>query len=414
MKISHLIASLAIVACTAFAWFILGGALAYRTETSTMDMRAGVSGVWGPEIHQQHPHAWFETPNAFGGKSDILPSASDIKVDLISDPQKKGLIRHQTYDVKFKAAYTFTNPTKIPQTFYIAFPLPQDTAGLKGFELELDGETNTNTTTPNASGVVIKTILLPASGSTTMKVAYNTRGTDTWKYVFDDTRRISGFQLEMRTDFEEVNYPDGTSSPTDESPLDSNGWFALWNYSDILDAQAIGMDMPKELNAGPVASRIAFFAPVSLLFFVTVILLIGGLKKISIHPMHIFFISAGFFAFHLLFAYLVDLIDIYVSFGIAAVTSVALVCGYLRAVGGDSLFKVALPAQSIYLVFFSASFFIDGLTGITLTVLGIVTLALLMFLTAKTDWKTFFAKNTRSNRKSNTPPHIPAQPTTAS
>jgi inner membrane protein involved in colicin E2 resistance len=88
------------------------------------------------------------------------------------------------------------------------------------------------------------------------------------------------------------------------------------------------------------------------------------------------------------------------SFGISAATSVLLVCGYLKAVGGKGLFKIALPAQTIYLVFFSASFFVDGLTGITLAVLGVVTLALLMFLTAKIDWKTFFAKS---------PPAIPAR-----
>jgi hypothetical protein len=52
----------------------------------------------------------------------------------------------------------------------------------------------------------------------------------------------------------------------------------------------------------------------------------------------------------------------------------------------------------VYLVVFSASFFIDGLTGITLAIMGVITLALLMFLTAKTNWKTFFAKK---------PPAIP-------
>ena len=75
-----------------------------------------------------------------------------------------------------------------------------------------------------------------------------------------------------------------------------------------------------------------------------------------------------------------------------------LVCGYLKAVGGNGLFRIALPAQAIYLVLFSASFFIDGLTGITLAILSVITLSLLMFLTAKTDWKTFFTKK---------PPAIP-------
>jgi hypothetical protein len=36
-------------------------------------------------------------------------------------------------------------------------------------------------------------------------------------------------------------------------------------------------------------------------------------------------------------------------------------------------------------VLFSASFFINGLTGITLAILSVITLALLMVLTAKID-----------------------------
>jgi inner membrane protein involved in colicin E2 resistance len=150
------------------------------------------------------------------------------------------------------------------------------------------------------------------------------------------------------------------------------------------------MDMPKLLNAGPVALRIVQFAPVSLLFFTAVVLLVAVLKRIPLHPMHVFFVSAGFFAFHLLFAYLVDLLDPYASFGVAAAVSLLLVAGYLRAVGGKLLFRVAVPAQLIYLMLFSLSFFFDGLTGITLAVVSVLTLALLMILTAKVDWRQVF------------------------
>jgi hypothetical protein len=134
---------------------------------------------------------------------------------------------------------------------------------------------------------------------------------------------------------------------------------------------------------------------VSLLFFTAVVLLVAALKRIPLHPMHVFFVSAGFFAFHLLFAYLVDLLDPYASFGVAAAVSLLLVAGYLRAVGGKLLFRVAVPAQLIYLMLFSLSFFFDGLTGITLAVVSVLTLALLMILTAKVDWRTVFHQGER-------------------
>lgn len=398
MKISHLIASVAIVGCTTLAWFLLGAALSQRTSESSAEMQSEVAGVWGPELVQQHPEAWFETPNARNGRARVLPSSSKIHVNLISEPKQRGLLWHRTYDVTFKAGYTFANPTKIPQTVYISFPLPSNTAGLQEFQFKLGENDNSANSLPGASGVVTRAIQLPASGSVTLQTGYRTRGTNVWKYEFPDNRRIAGFNLTMQTNFPEISFPVGTGSPSQRNPQEG-GYSLAWNHPDVLSAPAIGMEMPKRLNAGPVAARISFFAPVSLLFFVTVILLIGGIRGIPLHPMHVFFISAGFFAFHLLFAYLVDILPLITSFGISAATSLILVCGYLKAVGGRTLFQIAAPAQTIYLIFFSASFFIDGLTGITLAVLGVITLALLMTLTAKIEWKTFFAKR---------PPPVPS------
>lgn len=400
MKISHLIASVAIIACTTIAWFLLGTALSLRTNESSTAMQNEVAGVWGPELTQQHPEAWFESANALGGKAVVMPTATHAVVDLTSEPKRRGLLWHRTYDVSFKSDYTFTNPTKIPQTLTLSFPLPEKTAGLENFQFQLGEQTSPNRETPNLSGIVTRAVLLPASASITLHTEYQTRGTNTWQYRFPDNRRISGFQLTMHTNFADINFPVGTGSPTQRTQ-DGAGFTLDWNYPDVLAASSIGMDMPKHLNAGPVATRIAFFAPVSLLLFVTLILLIGGIRGTPLHPMHVFFIAAGFFAFHLLFAYLVDLLPLAPSFGIASATSLVLVCGYLKLAGGSALFKIALPAQAVYQVLFSASFFIDGLTGITLAILSVITLALLMILTARVDWKSFFT------RKSALPPPYP-------
>jgi hypothetical protein len=109
-------------------------------------------------------------------------------------------------------------------------------------------------------------------------------------------------------------------------------------------------------------------------------------RGVNLHPMNYFMLAAGCFAFQLLFAYLVDLVPIYWSFTIAAAVSLVLVCGYVRAVGGRGMFWVALPAQLAYMVLFSYSFFFDGLTGLTITIGAIITLGLLMLLTAKVNW----------------------------
>lgn len=394
MKLLHLFAAAGIVACAAIAWFVLAATLEYRTDGSGRAMKQEVSGVWGPPLAQLHPLAWFETPNAPNGRAELLPATSTVTVDLTYDPKRRGLIWHRTYDVAVTADHVFTNPTRIPQTLYLTFPLPESSAGLTGFEFRLGDDESAAAAVPGAAGIITRAVQLPAAGSITLHTRYETRGTDTWLYRFPDNRRLSGFKLTMRTNFPEINFPVGTASPSTRA-LDGGGYTMVWDYPDILAAPNIGMDMPKRLNAGPVAARIAFFAPVSLLFFVTILLLIGGLKGIPLHPMHVFFVAAGFFAFHLLFAYLVDLVTLPVAYAIATATSVLLVCGYLGTVGGRRLLAIALPAQLLYLVAFSASFFIDGLTGITLTVLAVITLALLMFLTAKVDWRTFFVRKPR-------------------
>jgi hypothetical protein len=206
---------------------------------------------------------------------------------------------------------------------------------------------------------------------------------DFWRYAFADASRIRDFTLTMKTDFADVNFP--ISSPTDRKPIEK-GMELIWKYEDAISAPGIGMEMPRELNAGPVAAQISFYAPLSLLLFIAVIIITATSRGVSLHPVNYFFLAAGFFAFPLLFSYMLDVVPVHLSFVIAAGASLLLVCGYLRAAAGTFLFRVGVVAQTAYMVLFSYSFFFKGLTGLTLTVGGIVTLGVLMALTAKVDW----------------------------
>ena len=59
----------------------------------------------------------------------------------------------------------------------------------------------------------------------------------------------------------------------------------------------------------------------------------------------------------------------------------------IRAAGASFALKVAAPAQLVYLILFSYTSFFTGYTGLSLTVGAIVTLAILMQVTAKVDWE---------------------------
>ena len=58
--------------------------------------------------------------------------------------------------------------------------------------------------------------------------------------------------------------------------------------------------------------------PWALLFFFTVMVIVGVIRGRSLHPMNYFFLAAAFFAFHLLLAYLVDHVDIHAAFAVSA------------------------------------------------------------------------------------------------
>ncbi|HNC50103.1 MAG TPA: inner membrane CreD family protein, partial [bacterium] len=154
---------------------------------------------------------------------------------------------------------------------------------------------------------------------------------------------------------------------------------------------------PKKLDPGPVAERISFFAPVSLLFFFCILIIIGAIRDVRMHPMNYFFLAAAFFSFHLLFAYLVDHLALELSFAISSIVSVTLVAAYMRLVTSwPYTVRVVMPTQVIYLILFSYSFFFEGYTGLTITIGAIVTLFILMQMTGKTDWNAIFKKDIKS------------------
>lgn len=412
----RLLAIAAITVCTAIAWFILGSTLQVRTSDSGGKLGSEVTDVWGPQLRQDHPTAFYFSPTGAKGRIIVQPTKSLVTVRLDYEPKKRGLLWHRTYRAAFSADYEFTNPTPVAQTIYVQFPLPATDASYQGFSFTLGGAAASKATP--SGGMVTEAVVVPPRSSVPLKVTYDTRGMDTWGYRFPHAGRVAQFNLIMKTDFSEVNFPSGTGSPTDRDPL--NGVYT-WDYPDVLSAPAIGMDMPKVLNAGPVATRIAFFAPVSLVFFFTVLVIVGMVQGSNLHPMNYFFLAAGCFAFQLLFAYLVDLVPLHLSFAIAAVVSIALVCPYVGAVAGRRMFWTALAAQTVYMVLFSYSFFFDGLTGLTLTVGAILTLALLMMLTAKVNWVEKLARppqqppgpsigNGGISRGPNLPPRPPLTP----
>ena len=223
------------------------------------------------------------------------------------------------------------------------------------------------------------------------RVLYRSRGTSSWTFAAGrTTAQLRNFKLDVTTNTASVDFPAGTISPSHHEKT-ADGWHGKWSFDSMVSSADIAIDLPKKLNPGPVVSRIIFFAPVSLLFFFFVVAIVAAARTKDLHPMHYFMLGCAFFAFHLLFAYLVDHVAVFTSFGVAAVVSVALAVSYARLFVGWRFAVVEMGiAQLLYLVLFSFTFFMKGFTGLAITIGAVLTLFVIMQITGKLDWSEAF------------------------
>jgi hypothetical protein len=294
--------------------------------------------------------------------------------------------------VDFGAVYVVTNTAKVARNIEIALPFPARRAVFDDLRFELDGAQWIAKPAPGEDKFVGHTRLGPGEQAI-LRVGYRSQGLDRWSYSFGSgVSEVRQFKLAMRTNFEAIDFPEDAISPVSKARTDG-GWALKWEYRHLVSGVNIAVTMPEKLQPGPLASQISAFAPVSLFFFIVVLLTIGIVRNVEIHPMHFFFLAASFFAFHLLFAYLADQVAIHAAFAIAAAVSLLLTVSYLRIVFGAAFaFFAAGTAQLVYLVLFSYAFFFKGLTGLAITIGAIATLFVLMQVTARVNWNRVFGE----------------------
>lgn len=396
-----------ILICTSIAWFVLAGTIDHRTYQSDDKLRLGVASIWGSPQEQGPPSASYikveqeeiksvtdghKTTRLVPRRSTVQlpPDSSRILVSLSLAHRQKGLLWYSTYVVDFAGVYTFHNPTADPQMLTYAVKFPAEHAIYDGLVMEIDGHPLPFSSAKQGASVAA---LLGPNQTAKLRIAYRSHGLESWRYrLGNEVSQARDFMLDVKTNFKQIDFPLNALSPTDkhETP---GGWDLTWRYSNLISGFQIGITMPEKLQPGPLAGQISYFAPVSLLLFFFLMFIITTLRSIDLHPMNYFFLAAAFFAFHLLLAYLVDHTSIHAAFLICSVVSVFLVVTYLRLVVGPRFALVeAGGAQFIYLVLFSYAFFLQGFTGLAVTIGCIVTLFVVMQITARVRWTEKFAR----------------------
>lgn len=403
--IKHIIALIFIFMCTTFAWFILGVLTEARTYTQKSELKQVVGELWGSTQNQNAPNIYFLTKEPRKTKSiqdnkvtekieyDIITNtikldSSDINVNIKLDPRKKGLLWYPTYSVNFDGSYKVTNTGK-EKNIIFDYSFPGENGVYDNFLISINGKEVKDTDPIN--GQIKVTSKFKDNETKEIKVKYKTQGMDTWWYSFgNNISQVKNFKLEMITNFDKINFPNQSISPTNKTKT-GKGWELTWEYKNLISGIQIGMEMPQKLNPGPFISKVTFFAPVSLFLFMFLVFVISAVKKIKIHPMNYFFIAAAFFSFHLLMAYLADHIDINMAFLICSAVSIFLVISYMRLVVGIKYACIEIGlSQLIYLILFSYAFFLEGFTGLAITICCILTLFVVMQCTAKISWEDLF------------------------
>ena len=398
MSLARFLAIGAIFGVATGGWFLLGATTLVRSDSFSSRLGQDVEGLWGGKLVQAAPEFSVagQEASAEAQPVRIRPSGNKIVVGLSLDYRRKGLIWYPTYVCRFDGTYAVANHEESPRKVRAHFRFPAPKGTYVDFGCWLDGRPREGTVDP-AQGIT-EPIELGPGQTREFRVAYTTRGLGEWHYrPAAGTGGVQNLDASVTTDFRDYDFADGSLSPTakEDGP---QGATLSWKSGGMLTAQDIAITMPEKINPGPLAARITFFAPVCLLFFFLVVGTIGIVRKIPIHPMHYFFVAGGFFAFHVLFAYLVDHVPVHASFAIGAVTTVLLVTGYLAAaLGRDFPWPIAAAGQFFYLVLFSYSFFLKGMTGLTVAVGGVLTLAALMKVTAGVDWFAFFGRPKPAN-----------------
>jgi inner membrane protein involved in colicin E2 resistance len=391
-----------IFVCASVGWILLGSTMFLRTySTNSGDLKARVAASWGTEQTQIPPTATCQRevtstvrekdgPRLVKSK-EVTPiplDASTIDVVLDLAHRQKGLLWYSTYSVAFSGDYTFRNSTGSDQVVTFALNFPTAKAIYDDLVFTADGKP---LAISNNDVGAYANYQVPAGRSAVFRASYRSQGLDTWQYKFGaGVAQIRDFTLTMHTNFQAIDFPENTLSPTTKTAT-RNGWDLTWNYKDLVSGYQIGMTMPEKLQPGPLAGEISYFAPISLFFFFFLMFIITTMRGIDLHPMNYFFLAAAFFAFHILLAYLVDHISIHAAFLVCSAVSIFLVVSYLRLVVGIRFAAVeAGIAQLIYLVLFSYAFFFKGFTGLAITIGSILTLFAVMQMTGRIRWQEKF------------------------
>jgi inner membrane protein involved in colicin E2 resistance len=408
------------------AWVILGAVNDDRTYGQTQLLLKSVQNSYGGPLIITPPRIYYEvtterkgkvsgfdTVSSYKEKETVDPSASNVRIDLSLDRKKVGNLWFPVFVSTYRGRYEYELEA-IPQEYrsdplFLLPGLNSSESTFRSIELKLNEEAVQPLSKLVSNTPMDVTRQITADRTLVVDFYFETTGTEHLLYELSNQgspsadepstdgaekkrlTRLDRFSLKLTTDFLKYDFPRRTI-PYTSIQNDEEGTDFEWQFDKTVTGKNIGIIVPKEINPGEIASRISFFAPISLLFFFVVLTIFGILGKSELHPMHYFLLAATFLSFHLIFSYSADHLSMYMAFGIASLISCLLTYSYVVRLREQRYAVITTLLQLLYLVVFSWSFFYRtetglGITGLIVTIVSVLTLFALMQLTAKLDWE---------------------------
>lgn len=365
-------------------WSTVAGTLQSRHDALNNKLRSDVAGLWGREHSQNLPR--------LAGNRPIL--TTDVKAKMKLDYRRKGQYWYSTYLVDFGTELTLEPSSK---TDTLVFNLPTSGGMFSGFQVQVDGRESSYKTTDQGIEITVP----PKSEN--VKLSYTGQGCDRWWLNFDKQGASQNLKVEVITNFKNPDFPDGSVSPLHNEDID-DGVKLSWSYENLLSGGKIGIELPKRSDPGPALISICRYAPLALLLFFAIFTVWSLESGRLAHPVEYSLMGCAFFTFHLMLVYLGDALPLWAAFTLASAITLAINFTYgTRVFGKHFTLTRLLPALLIYLVGFSTAFLNEGFRGLPLVLIFVLTLHLIMQISAKVDWNRLDGRLNPNNQGAHLP-----------
>ncbi|KKK76174.1 hypothetical protein LCGC14_2866320, partial [marine sediment metagenome] len=256
MSTLRFIAVAMVFAAVSVGWLVLGGVTFERTRTLDRSLSGKMRNMWGPKVLAQGAPYW--TDNAAADRSDagtVVPVASVVTADFEHESRYKGLLWYSTFTVDFSGRYTVPPADGPGAKGFFRFDVPAGSTPMD-LAVTVDGVAVELPYAQRVSGRLV--VPLARDAASVVSVAFKTKGQLYWLYYPGDaaltgdsdrngdedqaptisnasgaTGELRDFTLTVTTDFKDINYPDGSRSPTKMAVDTDAGKAATWRFDSI-------------------------------------------------------------------------------------------------------------------------------------------------------------------------------------